>query len=95
MADPEDNFVFVKENLPNVAFPAMEQIRRQGKLCDITIKVSLGQLTGGWRHMQNRTDTKGEDSFPKLVRWIEICSGTGLYFVQRVATPTGGPHSPH
>ena len=37
MAD--DVVIFQKEDLPNLAFPAMEQIRRQGKLCDVTIKV--------------------------------------------------------
>ena len=37
MAD--DVVIFMKEDLPNLAFPAMEQIRRQGKLCDVTIKV--------------------------------------------------------
>ncbi|XP_045210160.2 kelch-like protein 18 [Mercenaria mercenaria] len=31
--------VFQKNDLPNVAFPVFEEIRRQGKLCDVTLKV--------------------------------------------------------
>lgn len=37
MAD--DVSVFVKEDLPKTAFPVFEDIRRQGKLCDVTLKV--------------------------------------------------------
>jgi kelch-like protein 18 len=31
--------VFQKNDLPNLAFPVFEEIRRQGKLCDVTLKV--------------------------------------------------------
>lgn len=31
--------VFQKNDLPNLAFPVFEDIRRQGKLCDVTLKV--------------------------------------------------------
>lgn len=37
MAD--DVVVFVKADLPMSAFPMMEEIRRKGKLCDVTLKV--------------------------------------------------------
>ena len=37
MAD--DVVVFYKSDLPNLAFPMMEDIRRRGKLCDVTLKV--------------------------------------------------------
>ena len=39
MAD--DVKVFHKEDLPMCAFPVLEDIRRQGKLCDVTLKVLL------------------------------------------------------
>lgn len=36
----EDSVVrFLKEDLPKCAFPMFEDIRRQGKLCDVTLKV--------------------------------------------------------
>lgn len=35
----EEIDVFQKEDLPNLAFPIFEDIRRQGKLCDVTLKV--------------------------------------------------------
>ncbi|XP_064644346.1 kelch-like protein 18 [Lineus longissimus] len=41
----EDVVVFEKKDLPNVAFPAMEAIRRQGKLCDVTLKVDDQKFT--------------------------------------------------
>ena len=37
MAD--DVLVFSKPDLPNMAFPVMEEIRRQAKLCDVTLKI--------------------------------------------------------
>lgn len=39
MAD--DVVVFHKHDLPNMAFPMFEEIRRRGKLCDVTLKVSI------------------------------------------------------
>ena len=39
MAD--DIIVFHKEDLPKTAFPVFEDIRRQGKLCDVTLKVNI------------------------------------------------------
>ena len=39
MAD--DVKIFHKEDLPLCAFPVLEDIRRQGKLCDVTLKVFL------------------------------------------------------
>ena len=39
--DEEDEcFVFVEKDVHRGAFPIMEDIRRSGKLCDVTIKVS-------------------------------------------------------
>ena len=37
MAD--DVKIFHKEDLPLLAFPVLEDIRRQGKLCDVKLKV--------------------------------------------------------
>jgi hypothetical protein len=37
MAD--DVIVFTKCDLPLLAFPLMEDIRRRGKLCDVTLRV--------------------------------------------------------
>lgn len=45
--DSEDSFLFCQSNLPDVTFPIFQDIRAQGKLCDVTIKVSvlcLGQI---------------------------------------------------
>lgn len=35
---------FQKPDLPILAFPVLEDIRRQGKLCDVTLKVALYAL---------------------------------------------------
>ena len=35
----EDSEVFHRDDLPNQAFPVMEEIRRQGKMCDVTLEV--------------------------------------------------------
>ena len=35
----EDVVVFHRNDLPTQAFPVMEEIRRRGKLCDVTLKV--------------------------------------------------------
>lgn len=35
-----DSMVFQQNDLFASAFPAMEEIRRQGKLCDVVLKVS-------------------------------------------------------
>lgn len=42
MADEIETFQ--KQDLPNLAFPVLEDIRRQGKLCDVTLKVFLSKL---------------------------------------------------
>lgn len=42
----EDSVVrFLKEDLPKCAFPMFEDIRRQGKLCDVTLKVGERKFT--------------------------------------------------
>ena len=55
MAD--DVVVFQKADLPLTAFPAMEEIRRQGKLCDVTLRVSRppgrGELDVGRGEMES------------------------------------------
>jgi len=43
MADEIETFH--KTDLPNLAFPVLEDIRRQGKLCDVTLKVHFKMLT--------------------------------------------------
>ena len=35
-----DIMMFVHKELSSLAFPQMEEIRRRGKLCDVTLKVS-------------------------------------------------------
>lgn len=50
----EDSVVrFLKEDLPKCAFPIFEDIRRQGKLCDVTLKVI--NLS---RHLSNLSDVR-------------------------------------
>lgn len=44
--EAEDSYVFSQNNLPEVTFPVFEDIRRQGKLCDVTIKVDDSVFTG-------------------------------------------------
>lgn len=57
-----ENLVFQQNDLFPSAFPIMADIRRQGKLCDVVLKVSqfytllflstLGSLSGGWTTFQ-------------------------------------------
>jgi hypothetical protein len=52
MADDEDDdlvecVVFTQKDLASVSMPVMEDIRRMGKLCDVTIKVG-----NGWKAIQ-------------------------------------------
>jgi hypothetical protein len=35
----EENIIFEQSDLFTVGFPIMEEIRRQGKLCDVTLEV--------------------------------------------------------
>jgi len=37
----EETEIYQKSDLPNQAFPVLEDIRRQGKLCDVTLKVNV------------------------------------------------------
>ena len=39
MSDGSECVIFNQKDLPNVSLPVMEDIRRMGKLCDVTIKV--------------------------------------------------------
>ena len=39
--DGDGVVVFEKEDFPRDGFSAMEDIRRRGKLCDVTLKVSF------------------------------------------------------
>ncbi|KAL5009869.1 hypothetical protein ScPMuIL_012174 [Solemya velum] len=41
----EDVLLFSKDDLPACAFPVLEDIRRQGKLCDVTLKVGERKFT--------------------------------------------------
>ncbi|XP_033725796.1 kelch-like protein 18 [Pecten maximus] len=41
----EDVVIFHKDDLPGCAFPVFEDIRRQGKLCDVTLKVEDRKFT--------------------------------------------------
>jgi len=40
LSDTTESTVFYQKDLPNIGFPVMEDFRRQGKLCDVTIKVA-------------------------------------------------------
>ncbi|XP_013777569.1 kelch-like protein 18 [Limulus polyphemus] len=42
----EDSYVFYQADLPALSFPVIEDIRRQGKLCDVTLKVDDQAFTG-------------------------------------------------
>jgi len=44
MAD--DVVVFNKADLPLMAYPSFEDIRRRGKLCDVTLKVIVYEVQG-------------------------------------------------
>lgn len=48
--DDEKYVLFKQDDLFVESFPLMKEIRRQGKLCDVTLKVSLLCLVaaGGW-----------------------------------------------
>jgi len=37
----EECVIYQEQNLFVNAFPVMEEIRRQGKLCDVTLKVNV------------------------------------------------------
>jgi len=37
----DDVVVFNKADLPLMAYPLFEDIRRRGKLCDVTLKVTV------------------------------------------------------
>ena len=39
MSEEESTAVYINNNLPINAFPTIEDIRRKGKLCDVTLKV--------------------------------------------------------
>ena len=56
MAD--DIIVFHKEDLPKTAFPVFEDIRRQGKLCDVTLKVNILMSCVYLQHWQQNRDHK-------------------------------------
>ena len=40
IVDNEDYTIFNQDDLPHGGFQVMEEIRRKGKLCDVTLKVS-------------------------------------------------------
>lgn len=40
--EKNESVVFQQRDMFGEAFPVMEEIRRQGKLCDVTLKVSPG-----------------------------------------------------
>ena len=50
MAGSRDHTIFTQGDLFERGFPVMEEIRRKGKLCDVTLKVStyLGAKSGSW-----------------------------------------------
>jgi len=39
LSDSTESTIFYQKDLPNIGFPVMEDIRRQGKLCDVTLIV--------------------------------------------------------
>ena len=39
LSDSSESTVFYQKDLPNQGFPMMESIRREGKLCDVTLVV--------------------------------------------------------
>ena len=44
LSDGEECVIFTQNDLPNVAFPLMEDIRRQGKLTDVVLKVRISLI---------------------------------------------------
>lgn len=45
-SENKDCVIFQQHDLFSQGFPIMEEIRRQGKLCDVTLKVIMKILTG-------------------------------------------------
>lgn len=41
LADDDKYVLFKQDDLFSEGFPVMKEIRRQGKLCDVTLRVSL------------------------------------------------------
>lgn len=39
--DTDSYVIFKQDDLPTESFPLMKEIRRQGKLCDVTLKVCI------------------------------------------------------
>jgi hypothetical protein len=52
MAD-EKVVIFKNENLPVAGFAQMEEIRRHGKLCDVTLKVNTNKQKLGSSFISN------------------------------------------
>lgn len=51
IVENDDFTIFNQDDLPMGGFQVMEDIRRKGKLCDVTLKVSRsapGHRSGGW-----------------------------------------------
>lgn len=44
--DADKFVIFQQDDLHVESFPLMKEIRRQGKLCDVTLKVSTDDLMG-------------------------------------------------
>lgn len=53
----EERVSFIEEDLPVAAFPKIADIRRQGKLCDVTLKVDSLVFTYCWKSQRNYIDT--------------------------------------
>ena len=71
MAD-EKVFVFHNDSLPTQGFSHMEEIRRHGKLCDVTLKVS------GLMHVCLNLKNRSLCSGPKKLILKFFCQGTPL-----------------
>ena len=60
----EETEIYQKSDLPNQAFPVLEDIRRQGKLCDVTLKVNVHQRSSRLTRNQTR----------KLIFYFKCCN---------------------
>lgn len=67
--DPEDLVHFSVGDLPSRGYGVMGEIRRQGKLCDVTLKVRPGEGEGserGW----GTSNPEGEGGIPQSLMGV-------------------------
>ena len=67
--DAEDTVIFKQHDLPSSAFPMISDIRRQGKLCDVTLKVRHEMLNFKVL-IRAPFITSSSSAFPTYISWV-------------------------